>query len=543
MGTATHRRPGRLAGLGPVLRLALRQGRWFYLSWVLALSALTPLTAAAYETIVDPAAAPVLITTMENNPSMRALLGPPTDLTTAGGFTVWRVGTFVVAMGALMTVLGVVRSTRAEEEDGRTELLRSVVVGRHTPLAAGVLAALVAALALAVLITVGMVVVGEPVTGSLALGLGTGLVAAAFAGVAAVAAQLTGSSRGARGVALWTLAAAYTLRAVADGADPQDPVHRLGWFSPVQWMALSRPYAEERWWMLLLPAALTALLVGGAMALEARRDHGTGLWSARKGRPTAPATLGSPLGLSWRLVRGGLAGWTVGMLVLALAMGSVATGFGEVLEATPQLAVIIERLGGGAQQLSEAFYVALLSVVAVVMGILAVQLLHRLHSEERSGLAELVLATSVPRTRLLGSYLLWAALAPVLLLTLVGMVLTLNQAAVEGDWGWPVRLAAGALAQAPGGLLLLGLAVFLHGWAPRRSWVVWVVVGWSLFVVWVGAVLALPGWVTDLTPWAALPQLPVEEMDWPPVLLTLALAAGLTLAGVAGYRRRDVDPG
>lgn len=543
MSTATHRRPGHLAGAGQLLRLALRRNRWFYLSWVLAISALTPLTAAAYETIVTPANAPLLITTMENNPSMRALLGPPTDLSTPGGFTVWRVGTFVVATGAVMAALGVVRSTRAEEEDGRTELLRSTVVGRHTPLLAGVLAALVACLALAVLIAVAMVAVGEPVGGSLALGLGTGLASAVFAGVAAVAAQLTASARGARAVALWTLAAAYIVRAVADGASAQDPVHRLGWASPVQWMALSRPYADERWWVLLLPAALTLLLVGGALALEARRDHGAGLWSTRAGRSGAAATLGSPLGLSWRLLRGSLLGWTIGMVLFALGMGSISTGFGDVVEGTPQLAAIIERLGGGAQQLSEAFYVALISMVAIVMGIFAVQLLQRVQGEEQSGQAELVLSAAVPRTRLLGSYLLWAAVVPVLLLTLVGVVMTLNQAATENDWGWPVRLAAGALALAPGGLVLLGLAVLLHGWAPRLSWLVWAVVGWSLAVVWVGAALGLPGWVTDLTPWAALPQLPVEEMAWLPVLLTLALAAALTLAGVAGYRRRDLGPG
>lgn len=543
MSTAAHRRPGPFAGLGPLLSLALRRDRWFALPWVLALSALTPLTAAAYETVVTPANAPLLIATMEGNPSMRALLGPPTDLTTSGGFTVWRVGTFVVVMGALMAVLVVVRSTRAEEEDGRTELLRSAVVGRHVPLVAGVLGSLAACGALAVLMTLAMVLAGEPVAGSLALGLGTGLVASAFAGVAAVAAQLTSSARAARAVALWTLAGAYVVRAVADGASAGDPLHRLGWVSPVQWMALSRPYAGERWWVLLLPVALAVLLLGVALALEARRDHGAGLRQPRPGRVRAAAALGSPLGLSWRLLRGSLLGWTLGFVLAALAMGSISTGFGDVLAGTPQLAAILERLGGGAQQLSEAFYVALVLVVAIVTGILAVQLLQRVQAEEHHGRAGLVLSTPVTRTRLLASYLLWAAVVPVLLLTLVGAVMTLNQAASEDDWTWPVRIAAGALALAPGGLLLLGLAVLLHGWAPRLSWLVWAVVGWSLVVVWVGAVLDLPAWVTGLTPWAALPRLPVDEMAWTPVLLTLALAAGLMLVGVVGYRRRDLEAG
>ena len=208
-----------------------------------------------------------------------------------------------------------------------------------------------------------------------------------------------------------------------------------------------------------------------------------------------------------------------------------------------QLAAILEQLGGGADQVSEAFYVALVSMVAIVMGILAVQLLQRLLTEEQHGRAELVLATPVSRPRLLGSYLLWAAVVPVALLVLVSVVLTLNQAASEGGWGWPARMAVAALALAPGGLLLLGLAVFLHGWAPRQSWLAWALVAWSLVVAWVGAVLGLPTWVTDLTPWAALPQLPVDEMSWPPILLTLALAAALVVVGVVGYRRRDLEAG
>ena len=258
---SAHHRPGPLAGLGPVLRHVVRRSRWFYLAWVLPLALLAPATASVYETVVDPRNADVLIATMTHNPTMRAMLGPPFDLTTAGGFTVWRVGTFVAALAGMMTVLGVVRSTRAEEEDGRTELLRSGVLGRHVPLVAPVLVALVACAVLGLLVTVGMVTTGEPTTGSMAFGLGVALVGAVFVGVGALGAQLTGSARTARSLGLWTLAAAYTLRAVADGSADDSAARPLAWASPVQWLALARPYADERWWVLLLPLATTALLL------------------------------------------------------------------------------------------------------------------------------------------------------------------------------------------------------------------------------------------------------------------------------------------
>ncbi|WP_143554129.1 hypothetical protein [Serinicoccus sp. CUA-874] len=55
-----------------------------------------------------------------------------------------------------------------------------------------------------------------------------------------------------------------------------------------------------------------------------------------------------------------------------------------------------------------------------------------------------------------------------------------------------------------------------------------------------GTALGLPEWLTRLTPWAALPQLPVEEMDWAAVLGTLAAAVALMALGAVGYRRRDI---
>ncbi|WP_281965486.1 ABC transporter permease [Serinicoccus marinus] len=528
-----------MTGLGELVRLAARRSRWFYLAWVLALTVVVPATAAAYEQIIDPDNADLLITTMTANPTMRAMLGPPVDLTTAGGFTVWRVGTFVAAMTAIMAVLGIIRSTRAQEEDGRTELLRSGAVGRHAPLAAGMLVTVGACLALGVLVAGAMTALGEPVAGSVAFGAGLALVGATFAGVGAVAAQLSASARTARAIGMWTIAAAYTLRAVADGSS-DEAVSRLAWGSPLQWMALVRPYAGERWWVLLLPAAAGLLLLAGAVALEARRDHGSGLWAARRGRAAAPAGLRSGAALAWRLHRGQVVGWSLGMLLFALAMGSLSTSFADMLEQVPQLRVVFERMGGGAEQLAEAFFVAMLGIVSVVMAVVAVQLFGRLPEQEERGHAELVLSTALPRGRLLASHLVIAAAAPVLLLAAVGAVLALNQARATGDASWVAQTAGGALALAPGGLVALGVAVLLHGWAPRRAWLAWVVVGWSLFMVWVGTALGLPEWLTRLTPWAALPQLPVEEMDWAAVLGTLAAAVALMALGAVGYRRRDI---
>ena len=527
-------------GLGTLVRLALRRNRWFYLAWILGMAVVVPATAAAYETIVGALATTGALDLLAENPTMRAMLGPPYDLTSAGPFTVWRVGTFMATVAGIMAVLGVVRVTRADEEEGRTELLRSGVVGRHAPLTAAVVVGLLACAALGLLIAVSMVAVGEPVAGSIAYGLGSALVPAVFVGVGAVAAQTTSSARAARGLGLAVLGAAYLLRAVADAAEDGSRTRALAWLSPLEWMALVHPYDGERWWVLLLPAALTVLLVAAAFALEGRRDHGAGLWTVRPGGDRAAPALLSVGGLVWRLQRGSLVGWFVGLAVFALGMGSLSGSFDTMLERIPRLEVMLRRLGQGADTLVDAFFVAMLGIVAVLAGVLAVQLWQRLAAEERRGHAELILGTAATRTRLATAYLLLAAVGSTVLFAAFGALLGLPETLAQGDPGPMLGSLRGALVLVPGALLVLGLAVLLHGWAPRLSWLVWVVVGWSLFMVWVGSILGLPDWLVRLTPWEVLPALPVEEMDWTPVLAITVAALALMALGLWGYRRRDL---
>jgi ABC-2 type transport system permease protein len=529
-------------GLGSLVRLAIRRNRWFLAVWLLGLFVVVPATAAAYEQVIpDPAQAGFIIEGLSNNPTMRAMLGPPFSLVEPGGFTVWRVGTFVATVAGVMAVLATIRVTRADEEAGRTELLRSGVVGRHAPLAAAVLVGLAACALLGLLVTAGMVSVGTDATGSVAFGLGMALTAAVFVGVGALAAQLTSSARAARGMALAALGAAYLLRAVADGVASDSPLRPLQWASPVEWMALSRPYAGERWWVLALPAALTAVLVSLAVLLEARRDHGSGLWPARLGPPRGGPLLSSPAGLAWRLQRGAVLGWTVGLAVFSAAIGSLTTSFASMFRDVPRLEIVLRRMGAGAEQLTEGFYVAMLSIVVLVVAALGLQLLGRLHQEEAVGHAEVVLSAAVPRTRFAASHVVLALLVPTVLLVVCGALMAMTQAVADNSWGVVADVVAGAAVLLPGVWLVVGLGTALLGWLPHLGWLAWLLVGWSLVVTWIGALLSLPDWLLELTPFAQLPQLPVETMSWAPVLVTTAIAAALVALGLVGYRRRDLN--
>ena len=133
-----------------------------------------------------------------------------------------------------------------------------------------------------------------------------------------------------------------------------------------------------------------------------------------------------------------------------------------------------------------------------------------------------------------------ALLVPTVLLGATGVCLALPQAVSDGSLAVIGQIGGAALVLAPGLWLIVGLAMALHGWAPRLGIIPWVVVGWSLFMLWLGGILDIPERLVQATPFAALPQLPVEPLDWTPIVVMTGIAVVLVAVGLVGFRRRDI---
>ena len=52
--------------------------------------------------------------------------------------------------------------------------------------------------------------------------------------------------------------------------------------------------------------------------------------------------------------------------------------------------------------------------------------------------------------------------------------------------------------------------------------------------------VGLPHWLSDLSPFERVPQLPAASLTLLPLVVMSAVAAGLTLIGLTGLRRRDI---
>ncbi|MFI0258590.1 ABC transporter permease [Streptomyces sp. NPDC017056] len=528
-----------LAGTGALLRLALRRDRLMIPAWVVLLGLTVVSMSTALEKLYDtPAKRADVASSMTANGSLRAVYGPVFS-DTLGGLTAWRIGGFAALLAGVMSLLIVVRHTREEEETGRQELLSAAMVGRRAPLTAALLAALAANVALALLITAGLARAGRPAGGSLALGLAVGGTGLVFAGLAAVTAQLTESARAAKGLAGAVLGAAFVLRAAGDAAT-EDAASPLTWISPVGWAENLRAFAGERWWVLLLFLAGTAVTVGAAYSLTARRDLGMSFLPARPGPARAPASLNGPTGLAWRLQRTTLLGWSIGFLAAGAVFGGIIDGASDLVGGNEQTREIFRRMGGQ-QGLTEAFTSALTGMLGMVAAVYAAGAVLRLRGEETGDRAEPVLAGAVGRLRWAAGHLAIAFLGTALVLLLGGLGLGFTYGLTVGDVGGQLGPAVGAaLAQAPAVWALTGLAVLLVGALPKAAAGTWAVVGGCLGIGWLGPAARLPQWVMDLSPFSHLPKLPGGEATAAPFLWLLGLTAVFVAAGLAALRRRDI---
>jgi ABC-2 type transport system permease protein len=339
----------RLTGTGQLLRLAIRRDRVVATVWVLGLFVFAFSQAASivslYPTQADLDRLARTATGIGANPAVVALQGPAYDASTYGGATAWQVVTPGVFLIGLMSLLLMTRHTRQEEETGRAELVSAGAVGRNAWLAASLLFVLGVNVVLAALSVLGYVAMGLPVGGSVALAVACGLNGLVFAGVAAVTAQLTEYARPANGMAFAGLGAAFLLRAVGDTSSS---LSWLAWLSPIGWAERFRPFAGERWAVLLLPVALLLVLLVATVALRDRRDLGAGVLATRLGPATAPAWLRSPLALAWRLQRGALLGWAIGAAVAGLSFGVLAKDMAQFAAEDPETAKMLATLGGPA---------------------------------------------------------------------------------------------------------------------------------------------------------------------------------------------------
>lgn len=527
-----------LTGTWALSRLILRLDRVRLTVWILALSLVPVATASAFQSLYATEISRVeLAATVQSNPAFTALLGPLYD-SSIGGLTAWRIGTLGSFLVALMAVLTMIRHTRDDEETGRRELLGSTVVGRHAPLAAALSVTSGAGILIGIIIAAGLGALGLPWAGSVAFGAGFAAIAVVFAALGGLAAQLTQAGSTGRAVGVGMAGILFLVRMAGD-AWASSGLDWLTWVSPIGWFSKMQAYAGERWWVFALWIGLALGVASATVLISSRRDVGEGAFAPRPGPARAATGLRDSSGLAWRLQRGGLVGWTMGLAVLGAIYGALANSIADLLAESPQLQRIFESLGS-TQALTDTFFSAAISIIALIATAYSIRSILRLKTEEDTLRSEAVLATATPRSRYAASHLTYGLAGPVLILAVSGLAAGATYGTIIGDAGQIPRVLVAAMAQVPAVWVISGITVALYGVAPRLSSVSWGVLAASLIVGQLGQVLQFPQWAIDLSPFSHIPPVPAGDFVLTPILVLLALAVATTAVGLARFGSRDI---
>lgn len=522
-----------MTGTLAFLRTFLRRDRWMLVWWSIGSTLLYYSQAVSVDSLYatqaefDKAAA-----SMDNNAALIAMAGPARALNTIGGQVTWQATAFGAVVAGLMSMFIIGRHTRAEEESGRDELVRATAVGRYAPMTAALLAALIANVLLGALVAVSLIAYPLAAADSIALGVGLTLSGWAFTGTAMVAAQLTASTRSMYGIAGAVLGVAYALRAVGDVGNP---VFR--WLSPIGWYQSMHAFSGLRWWPALLILVGAGLAVAASYAVFARRDVGSGVFAARPGPGRAGRTLQSGFGLTWRLQRGAVIGWAVGLFLTGLAYGSMGNDVGDLMGDSDAAREMFLQGGG---DITDAFYATSMLMLGVLAAGFTISSAMRPRGEEERVHGEYLLATGLSRLRWLAGQTAVTVLGTAAVLAAGGIGLGAGFAMVTGDGGSWGRLSVPVLQYLAPLLVLSGVVRVLFGIAPRLLVGSWLLLVYVVVVMLFGALFQMPQWLQDLSPFEHLALVPAADFAlWPFVVLG-CLALALSAVGHLAFARRDV---
>lgn len=521
----------------------LRRNWLRMLVWVIVLAGLIAVVVVSQRQTFPTQAARTAYAAIANTPSVAALTGLPYAAGTLGGILnikIWMTDAVALAFAVIFLVT---RNGRAEEEAGRTELLRSGALGRHAYTLANWLMAALFSVIVGLACSGAAIGQGLPAYGSLVMGASFTGVALVFLGVSALAGQLAQTSRGANGLSATVLGVAYLLRAAGDLAAKHEVAGGVSWVSPLGWGQAMRSFGENNWEPFVLLVGTAVVLCGIALRLEATRDLGAGILPARSGPRTAGTFTRTPVGLTLRLQRWSILGWGIGILVGGMFFGSVATAAVHALGGNSAPAKLF--LGG----INGNFLSGLLSYFtmadALLVAAFVIQSIATIRAEEADGGAELQWTSAISRVRWAASRIVVPAVASLVLLVVSGYAEGASYGAAVHDPSQSGRHLAIALAYWPTMLLFIGIVVFLAGWLPRASiTIAWIVYGVVVLVSMFGALLGLPDWLANNTPFTAIEHMTTAHtFDALPLVVLAALAIILTTVGLARLRSRDYVAG
>ena len=514
------------------LRL-LRNGA---IAWTIALAAVGPGFVTTIRDTYGPDELARIGPTLEGVPAFEALFGRTVAMDTLEGFALWRWGGFAVLLAAIWGMLAANKLLRGAEEAGHLEPLRAGVITPRGLLGSAVAAMFSVYALLAVAVGLGHWAAGMDPGTAWALGATLALLAASFAALGALAAQLFASRRRALALVALVLGISLGLRVLAAATATPGWVW---WATPFGWASHLHEVDQARTAVFASFAALLAVLLVAAFVLANRDLHaarfGGGDTVAERARP-----LRGQLDLAARLTAGPVVAWGSGMTAGGLVFGLLADDFSTAMADLGTPVEVFEQIGFAGMDTPEGVVGLTFGFLVLVLALFAAAQAQAIREEEATWRIEHLLVRPVSRVRWLATRALASAVAVVALGLVTGLSAWLGTVATATPINVVDALVAG-VNLVPLAWLFLGLGIALFALVPRLTApVVYTLVMVGFLLDLIGSLLELPEAVLDLSPFRHLASVPAEEPAAAPLVIMLAVGVVGVLVGVVGFRRRDL---
>ena len=525
------------AGTASMIRLILQRDKFIIPFFILFMALLVSFVAASFINLYsDETLRMAFYLQMKNNPTVVSLLGSLLD-PSIGGLTAWRIGFPASLIMGLISVFLMVRHTRSEERKGRLELITSAKVGRQAVLSAALLTTFGVNLIMAVSIGLGLIAQGLDAYSSFLLGMSFAAFGCLFAAISGVAFQLTESSGDARYLMAGLLVGFFILRVF--GWDDGD-YSWVSWLSPYGWVHHIGSFAENEIWIFIIFLLFIVGFTALAYWLSSLRDLGAGIIRQRSGSARASKYLQNSLALAWRLHRGMLFFWIIIFLLMGTMLGFTAQTITDMITSNPQFVNLILQLGGKAG-LIDSYFAMMLAFLSLVFAFYAILATLKIQSQESNKYSEMVLTSSVSRSQWAVSNLVFAVLAPALVLILFALSMGLSYGLITNDLSdVTIRILGAALVYLPAIWLFTGLSMILFGLKTRLASLSWLALAMVVVIDLVGEFFDLNQWILNISPFTHIPRLLAGDTIETPLILLSVVAFLFIIMGVVFYQRRDI---
>lgn len=523
-------------GTKELLCLYLRRDRFRLFIWILlpvfmlVFHAITMISLSTGKDIVS------FLNEFNEDVLISAVHGPIMSLNLLGA-TLWRAASPITLFLGIGAILTVIRHTRTDEETGRTEFIRSFIVGRYANLTAAMFLVILLTLTSSLLMAIQIKLMGSDVKAMLIFGATLFFAGIFYGGVGLLGCQLKSSSSGARNIGIIFLGLGLLIN-ILNNMGGGDTILRF--LSPIAWTRITTPFSGGNVFGVIYCSVISVIPIILAYILSIKRDIGGAIFMDQTGPAEAKPKFSNPLALAWRTHKGMFMSWLVAMILVIGAFASISPSMSGSISS-----VFAEIAGDNWMEgmtMNLLFLNIMIYILSIFVGLYSLIAMNNLKKEEIDGRNEIILDKKINRKSYMSSFVLVALFGSAIMLTVMGLTGGIVYSVVTNNFGsefWQIFIMG--ISKIPAVWVIIGSFSIVYGFLPKLTDICWAI--WGFFslleIAWEGGII---DWsLMQLSPFASSHYtIHVNNLSIISLMGILVASVVLIVIGLVGYQGRDI---